>query len=177
MWERVIILIDQASHMLERRRALFVRGQEELKNPAWLPHEAKIGQISSLTLFVSRCQNSHKSRLSIKTHAPAVRRGVLGNMARPRLRVGLLEGLAKAPEQPVVVLKGALLLRIGREHDEGGVAAIFVGLRVVSEDGAGNEKNIGTLRAVFGGKKHVDEVIVFPSLGRVDAREDFLFIA
>ena len=98
-------------------------------------------------------------------------------MARPRLRVDLPKGLAKAPEQLVIVVKSALLLRVGREHNERGVAAIFVGLRVVSEDGAGNEKNIGALCAVFGGEKQVDELVVLPSLGGVDAREDFLFIA
>ena len=177
MWQRVVIFIDQASHVLERGRALLVRGQEKLKHPAGLPHEAEIRQIAGLTLLVSRCQHGHEGRLSVETHAPAVRRGVLGDVARPRLRVDLPEGLAKAPEQPVVLLQRALPLRVGREHDEGGVAAVSVGLRVVGEDGAGDEEDVGALRAVFGGEEQVDEVVVLPSLGGVYAGEDFLLVA
>ena len=98
-------------------------------------------------------------------------------MARPRLRIELPKRLAEAPEQSVIVLDSALLLRVGGKHDEGGVAAVFMGLRVVSKDGAGDSENIGALGAVLGGKELVDEVVVLPTLGGVDAGEDFLFIA
>ena len=69
----------------------------------------------------------------------------------------------------MTVLDSALLLRVGGQHDEGGVAAVFMGLRVVSEDGAGDSENIGALGAVLGGKELVDEIVVLPTLGGVDA--------
>ena len=177
MWERVIILINQASYILKRSRTLFIRSQEELKNPTRLPYETEVRQIAGLTLLVGRSQNSHKSGLAIETHAPAIRRRFIGDMARPRLWVELPKGLAGAPEQSVIVLDSALLLRVGGKHDEGGVAAVFMGLRVVSWDGAGDSENIGALGAVLGGKELVDEVVILPTLGGVDAGECFLFIA
>ena len=48
---------------------------------------------------------------------------------------------------------------------------------LVSEDSAGNEKDIGALHTVFRGKEQVDKIVVFPSLGCVGAGEDFLSIA
>ena len=77
----------------------------------------------------------------------------------------------------MVVLNCARLFRVGRKHHEGGVAAVSVGLRVVSKDGTGDGENIGTFGAIFRGKEHVDEVVVLPTLGRVDAGENFLFVA
>ena len=177
VWERVIILINQASYILKRSRTLFVGSQEKLKNPTRLPYEAEVRQIAGLTLLVGRSQNSHKSGLAIETHAPAVRRGFFRNMARPRLRVELPKRLAEAPEESVIFLDSALLLRVGGQHDERGVAAVFVGLRVVSKDGTGDSENIGALGAVLGGKELVDEIVVLPTLGCVDAGEYFLFVA
>ena len=54
---------------------------------------------------------------------------------------------------------------------------MFVGLGVVGEDGAGDEEDVGALGAVFRGEEEVDEVVVFPALGGVDAGEDFLLVA
>lgn len=172
-----MILINQAPYILKRSRTLFVRSQEKLKSPTRLPYETGVRQTAGLTLLVGRIQDSHKSGLAIETHAPAIRRRFLGDIARPRLRVELPKGLAEAPEQSVIVLDSALLLRVGGKHDEGGVAAVFMGLRVVSWDGAGDSENIGALGAVLGGKELVDEVVVLPTLGGVDAGEDFLFVA
>ena len=179
MRERVIVLIDQAPDMLERRGALLVRREEELKDPAGLPDEAEIRQVAGPALRVRGRQDGHEGGFAVEAHAPPVRRRVLGDVARPRFGVDLPEGLAEAPEEPVVLFEGALLLfgRVGRHDHEGGVAAVFVGLRVVGEDGAGDEEDVGALGAVFRGEEEVDELVVFPSLGGVDAGEDLLLVA
>ena len=77
----------------------------------------------------------------------------------------------------MIFLDSALLLRGRSKHDEGGVAAVFVRLRMVSKDGTGDSENIGALSAVLGRKKLIDEVVVLPTLGGVDAGENLLFVA
>ena len=78
----------------------------------------------------------------------------------------------------MVVLNGALFcLRVGRKHHERGVAAVFVRLWVVGEDGAGDGEHVCTLGAVFGGEEHVDEVVVLPAFGGVDTGKGLLFVA
>lgn len=89
MRERIIVLINQASHVLERGRTLFVRCQKKLKHPARLPNEAEVGEVASLALLVGGCQNGHECGFAIEAHAPAVGCGVLGDVAWPRLWVDL----------------------------------------------------------------------------------------
>lgn len=48
---------------------------------------------------------------------------------------------------------------------------------MVFEDRASDVEDVGALGAVFGGEEHVDEVVVFPALGGIYAREDLLSVA
>lgn len=72
MRKRVIILINQASHVLERGRTLLIRGQQELKDPARLPHETEVGKITGPTLLVCRRKDSYECRFAVEAHVPAV---------------------------------------------------------------------------------------------------------
>ena len=103
MRQGVIVLVDEAADVLERRRALLVRGEEQLKDPAGLPDEAEVGQVARLAFLVGGGQDRHEGRFAVEAHAPPVRGRLLGDVGRPGFRVQLPERLAEAPEQSVVV--------------------------------------------------------------------------
>ena len=73
MRQGIIVFVDEAPHILERGRALLVRGEEQLKDPAGLPDEAEVGQVARLALLVRRRQDGHEGGFAVEAHAPAVR--------------------------------------------------------------------------------------------------------
>lgn len=77
----------------------------------------------------------------------------------------------------MVFLDHALLLAVWRQHHERGVATIFVGVGLVSEDCPCYSENVGPLGTVFRGEERVDEVVVAPAFGCIVAGEGFLLFA
>ncbi len=127
MGKRIIVLINQASYMLEGRLALGWRRQQKLKDPPGLIDKAKVRKITGLAFFVGRREDSQEGWLPVEAHAPAIAFTFVGNVRGPGLRVELPEAFQELPEERMVIFNGALLVRVGGKNDERGVQAIFVG--------------------------------------------------
>ena len=118
MRQWVIILINEASHVLEDGITLRLRCQKQFEDPPRLVNEAEVREVAGLAFLVGWSEDGHESRLSVKAHAPAVALAIVRDIRWPRLRVELPEAFQELPKERVVVVDCAALARIWCEDNE-----------------------------------------------------------
>ena len=119
----VVKIDNQIPHPLGSRVALRRRAEECLENPLGLVHDAEVARVARSALLVRRRHDVHEAGDAFEGPAPAVRRGVLGNGAGPRLGIEGVQALGKQPVGPSVFVQGLGGVAWRGHDDEGGVHA------------------------------------------------------